>query len=871
MTYESNTPFERLIQLRGKQKGTYLRRLLEHLDAPPNLRGLLRISENLLAITKDQEGAVALSDDEETIDKWKTELSWIISNRSMYENKLFDVEDAQSFSRREGQNPVLRYGATTRPIYARLWDIPQNDRYIRKFRVLQGQLFYASLAIKRNIAQSDWRLDDEKMDVARAHLYNSSLSLAHVVKQCDRKDKNEEYITFLSAIPYGLRLDDFGARIKEQRETFKLKDDLYKDLGLLLSLFNWAIYGKYNPYPRGQQGGTRSERNQKGKTDDIENNFIENAHFELRVEDDDKDIDGDDCAGHLPRANVYITPYRRLRRAPGQQKDILNSGDNPDNYMLRPSIDLSVNARGVCLDTGGWREMRNQYLPWTLQELTDEELGITLQRLEKKLNMKDPQSFELLALVHAALWTGRPLKSILSLTRGLPKNINVESIALSCDFENRTATIDKWHIRALALPYSEEKKRSVNVPGARQSIPVFTLCSKTPVNDLLTIQNRLSNGSVHTNKIFERNIAEYKKRFSDALSCTIDSTDLNDLSRATIDRIGHVLFQRIIDLTGGDMVAASLITGRNIDVARVDRFYASPSVASLQKIYSAALASIRDELKSFNLEFSARDSVDSVDNDDAVGSTLCPKEETVKSAVAEIRTRVTDVSGGKRGTAEEVHNQHNYYALWSVLTVGWSVGFRAVADPFIYESEADLVSGLTAFQDKGPADKSKTRLMALPDFVLAQIRDCCSYLRNTAENQYDVQEHLGIIGQDGESRPATPSALQPLLKEFGLAPANVSRHFGRTQLIEKDVSPEYISAWLGHFFRGEEPWGKYSTFRYLDYCNFMRSTMTSFLTDLGFIAIGTDGKRIAAIEPEVERFRRNQKTRNQRGKRAKRT
>lgn len=316
-------------------------------------------------------------------------------------------------------------------------------------------------------------------------------------------------------------------------------------------------------------------------------------------------------------------------------------------------------------------------------------------------------------------------------------------------------------------------------------------------------------------------------------------------------------------MTAGDLFAASFITGRDIQIARDDRFYATPSIKSLREVYENTVRSIRSDLIALECPLPQIQVVESDTENFAVGSTICPTAECVREAVSKLAVRISGLPGDARALvrAGSLIEQHNLFTLYTVMMVGWVVGFRAIKDPFIYPSELDFESGLTAFQDKGPKDQTKSRLMRIPGMALAQIeayskyqRECLSLFPNELQGRLYFIEELpnGFF-----FRQVTASVIEQYLEEYLPLPANASRHFGRTELIERGFCPQYVSAWLAHFFRGEEPWGKYLTFSFKNYCGFMQDQLPKVLKqDLGFRAIDNDGREIIDYGPDIERFRR---------------
>jgi hypothetical protein len=399
-------------------------------------------------------------------------------------------------------------------------------------------------------------------------------------------------------------------------------------------------------------------------------------------------------------------------------------------------------------------------------------------------------------------------------------------------------------------------------------VPVFALPDYAGVESLIrqtvALPPNVTRSAVKV--LFDKDLASYKTLLKRRLAVDHAGTVTNSLNRVTLERISYSFFQRIVDLTAGDLVAASLITGRDITIARDDRFYATPSIASLRNIYGKAVQSIRSDLIELKCRLPKTQVVESDTEGSSVGSTICPTVESVRSAVLEIRAQITSPPRKARSQKrfDAWIKQHNFYTLYTVMMVGWVVGFRAVNDPYIYPEELDLHSGLTAFQDKGPQNRSKSRLTRIPGFALAQIEaysryqsDCASFFPTELNGQLCFIEttNRGML-----FRLITPSAVEEFLEKYLPLPANASRHFGRTEWIERNDCPQYASVWLAHFYRGEEPWGKYSTFRFADYCRFMKEELPKILKqDLGFHAIDNDGRTITDYHPDVECFRRRGK------------
>jgi hypothetical protein len=543
------------------------------------------------------------------------------------------------------------------------------------------------------------------------------------------------------------------------------------------------------------------------------------------------------------------------------EEKILATGDHPGNYTSSSTIDLAKNARGVRLNTGGWQEMQNQYLPWSMNELAIEELADAWLRLERQAAGDGPESVELFALFNALLWTGRLPKDILSLEL-LPQDRDPEgAIGFAMPLEPCFPSTAEWRIRALTLP---ELKTSAPPMGfARNVVPVFSLPDFSGVERILRehVGSRaVQSSSAFLTRVFVREGSYYKDRLEHQLAPRANERMLNSLQRVTLKRVGYMLFQRIVDVTGGDLVAASFLTGRDIVIARDDRFYASPSIESLRKIYRLAVAGLRNDLVALGCPIQEHGIVESTTKGNCVGSVLCPSVQCVQEALEKMKEVI------RTAPIERVDLERDkIYTLYSVMLVGWVVGFRAIEDPFIYPEEIDRVEGLTAFQDKGPDDRSKSRLMRIPGLALAQIDAYDEYLQHHSfvnRKEWGMGVHFATleqllpVGVKIKIVWVRPSLIEPLSRQYQFPlPANAARHFARTEWIERGINPENVAAWLGHFFRGEEPWGKFSTFQFEQYCRFMKDEMPNILRDLGFRAFNHDGTERAEVKENVERLR----------------
>jgi hypothetical protein len=165
---------------------------------------------------------------------------------------------------------------------------------------------------------------------------------------------------------------------------------------------------------------------------------------------------------------------------------------------------------------------------------------------------------------------------------------------------------------------------------------------------------------------------------------------------------------------------------------------------------------------------------------------------------------------------------------------------RGIRTPYRNLSEVDPVTGLLFLQDKKSPSKKKTsgyktRLVWLPPFVREQMQYYREHLE--ALRLPTTKPCFFVDPKEQNAVEVRPKTLALHLAEFLPLPANVHRRLLRTQLLKRRCPPEMIDALLGHWHRGEEPWGEYSSFCYATYRQLLAQFLEPLLQDLGFCAI----------------------------------
>jgi len=68
-------------------------------------------------------------------------------------------------------------------------------------------------------------------------------------------------------------------------------------------------------------------------------------------------------------------------------------------------------------------------------------------------------------------------------------------------------------------------------------------------------------------------------------------------------------------------------------------------------------------------------------------------------------------------------------------------------------------------------------------------------------------------------------------------PLNTKRHYLRTRLREKGVTGEIVDAFMGHWYTGQEPHGRFSTLSPQFFKQQIDAPLSTLLRDDGWVAI----------------------------------
>jgi hypothetical protein len=209
-------------------------------------------------------------------------------------------------------------------------------------------------------------------------------------------------------------------------------------------------------------------------------------------------------------------------------------------------------------------------------------------------------------------------------------------------------------------------------------------------------------------------------------------------------------------------------------------------------------------------------------------------------------------------SVKKLRRLHNSMTRYTAFLVAFSTGFRAIRDPFLSSAEIDWVSGFAVLSDKDNEDAYNSRLIWLPPVCLDQLKYFREHQLNAMYRfnalipgifpmldrprregpvRYMYFSYFDKITSKSVAFTPGPSLLGSGLKSIYNLPFNASRHYLRSNLLERNCPIEVINAFMGHFERGEEPWGVFSGFSPLVYRDAIKKYLVRILKDDGWRAI----------------------------------
>lgn len=500
---------------------------------------------------------------------------------------------------------------------------------------------------------------------------------------------------------------------------------------------------------------------------------------------------------------------------------------------------------------------------------------------------EDDVTHELPALIMIMLWTGATLKEAVTGFRWVhndePRRVRISYV----DAEQ----IDDCYL--LIKPHTVGRKKT---PGDDTEAYLHPRHEFFRVPDLIGLKHYIQRAFLE-NKITENGSYKLFRHQTETYRATLLYLLKHYLPsghRLNEHKISMYLFNRMTTETSGDIADAILITGRYHPLGQTLLHYTSPSVERLQGLYKKTIDMIYKDLEAEGYQKPSLtddspdtgcldeeqiatetdtliqpglfDDVPEIDQQDpdasgtndpepypVIGSDFLPTQAAVQAMTqtlsSKIEGSIKSITLLDEETLSAIRDYHNAYSLYTLSMLGYATGYRAVKDPFLEVEEIDPDTGLAVISDKDGPELYNARLVWVPEVVRQQL----SHYRDHVNRLMPILEQVDLNQVSFEAKQqmplifllvspfhwvqARPKTLEPLLKGLLPLPINVNRRFLRTNLRAQGCPAEVVDAFMGHWGRGQEPWGRHSSMSTYDLIEVLKPYIESLLQTLGYQAV----------------------------------
>ncbi len=328
-----------------------------------------------------------------------------------------------------------------------------------------------------------------------------------------------------------------------------------------------------------------------------------------------------------------------------------------------------------------------------------------------------------------------------------------------------------------------------------------------------------------------------------------------------LTRISAFIHDRLAHETGGDLTTAMLLTGK-IDFLGISPLhYTAYPVSKLQKMYRDSWSTLmHDHLQETRLRTGTETppygaTSYSIAWHGTAGSAYRPRRQAVKRVVSRLQERMSFTMMMPR-SLDKLIRIHNNVMRYTAILFAFSTGFRAVNSPLLPPAQIDTTTGFAVISDKDGIDYYNSRIVWLPPVCVEQYSLYIEHLEHllpklefldiTAFNNLHDLLHFPLpserlplfffLRRDGQSTVIKPTDVWANIRsnlKYEL-PENASRHYLRSYLLEQGCDPEFIAAYMGHWERGQEPWGRYSALSPIQYAEKLEHYLVPLLKDDGW-------------------------------------
>jgi len=726
---------------------------------------------------------------------------------------------------------------TNHPMHGRLTDFAFYSMAISTYDDADNGLSKVYYTLKSIMLLAHWKLiievsnlkepEDESDKTTGGYLRNATAAMVNasrLIRQCRQNVLFNTYYQLHDINSADLLFDRLLGEANESEAVSAASDKTSSALRYSILGFINRAFGTSRHLDKKGGGG---QRGRKGGTPYWHDGYI---FYTNGVQSEQSPI----STGSV--ISTITVPAKDAKPQEWLQADLDPSENLSENEWILPSDKMGT---GRLLTRRSVRhiEMHNQNFRTAWTQASCAEITEFLSTFEKILNNENASGLtrQTAFLALTMFWTGTPLDHAVKHLRYVSMTSPVKIKGSLVIAHESTENENYFYV----TPYTARQQFRPNDDQQRYCEPNL---------QRLRIPDQMGLAS-YASKIFDLNVTNESQSLFDkewikkgayrpALKKILES--IPGESRLNEHRISSFLAHKMATEFSGDVAEAVLLTGRYSTLGQTLLHYSAFQPSYLQKIYSKVARDICEKTeRSYSAERSSLSDNAKDTTLGRIGSQMMPNVNHIKIAIENMISTVRKHRG--KNTTEAIIYSHNIYAMYTVMMQGFATGYRAVTDPFPAEDSIDEETGLCVISDKDGEDYYNSRLIWIPPIVLKQKalfsehrKKIIPIIHHRHPGLVDDLPEVFLLDEQFKPVPVRPGTAAPILSDFIPLPLNTNRRFLRTRMREMGCPGEVTNAFMGHWGRGQEPWGRYSSVSPMQMIESVKPYVESILAELCF-------------------------------------
>jgi hypothetical protein len=845
--------------VKNSQKGLtkeQVRDFLWKTNAPGELRSLPRICGNIKSALVSISQSQLFTDLKEEYSTWINICDEVVRNQASLENKI--GAHFNKAPQKEGAHPYRKWGFERFPLFSSVWNIQQNPRAQDAYQFLQGCVLLAHTQwVDKHISQYSYQnYSPEEESILPYRIYHA----CNALRRWSRVEHSNAINAFVSDIKIKTNsLDD----LMELMEVLT-DPEMPVKAGDFKTLLSMAFDPKFkirtgNDNPNPGTGNPEGVFTETGYVD-----FSDETYLEIY--------------GNLFGEDPWSEPPIKFKRKPNHSEtETIEITDlHPDEVIdddeecvifnhQCSTKSLSLKARALAAKGRARAEsIQNQFLPNTWGKLTIWEVATLIKYCSSRLDnlkQKFPEvtdfddeiiiEAETLLFILCLLITGRPISQIhFCLVRYSFADISPEVTFLVHEqsWLVKPYEIDyKTEISSVQREFTKQLSQYIILPDTFGISNYVEAVFNTVVRTKIKGKASGESSKFHSDRLFLRPLKTYKSKIKKIFNC------LPEGHRASLHNIEKFIFQHMVCDCNFDLPECMLITGQENTTGKIHLHYTTIDLNTLAQRYHDVTQSLIEKVNLENYGQACRNKAVSLPKQEGfVGSRLCPTNSFLHKTIHHLDNHLHY----NFLFNADWRDRHNLFTVYTLMMQGYSTGYREVGNPYIMDEKLFRLKSsnnkeyhLAPITDKG---SNKTRIAFLTTSANQQMHEYLFHRKKVIAHLHKSNRKLHKECQgkefflliDNEVQVIRPKHFKQIIEDFFPLPLNVNRRYIRTRLIEMNNPPEIINIFMGHWTRGSEPFGDFSSLPLLDAFEQISPALEAINQELGWAKI--EAKEVTA-------------------------